>query len=121
MSHDDPHTQAADAVHEGRPVEAQYTKGGKGGRRITLGMGIAITLTVIGFVVVFLMFSGAFNRPGNNDDDNQVSQAQAFADGDGGVPAADAPTTATGEPTNPPTGEAPNVNAPTVQVAPSSN
>ncbi|AQR60371.1 hypothetical protein BZG35_00895 [Brevundimonas sp. LM2] len=120
MSHDDPHSKAADAVHEGRPVEAQYAKGGKGGRRISAGMGIAIVLTAIGFIVVFLMFSGAFNRPGDDDADNQTSQAQAFSDDDR-VPAADAPTTSTGEPTSPPTGEAPNVNAPTVQAAPSSN
>lgn len=120
MSHDDPHTEAADAVHEGRPVEAQNTKQGKGGRRITLSMGIAIALTAIGFIVVFLLFSGSFNRAGDDDADNGAQQAQAFSEGDG-VPAADAPTTATGEPTSPPTGEAPNVNAPTVQVAPSGN
>jgi len=84
MSHDDPHSQAADAVHEGRPVEEQYTKQGKGGRRISIEMGIAIALTVFGFAAVFLFFSGSFNRPGNDDDDNQVSQAQAF---DAGTPA----------------------------------
>lgn len=120
MSHNDPHSEAADAVHEGRPVEEQYTRQGKGGRRISTEMAIAIGLTLIGFIVVFLFFSGAFNRPGNDDDDNQVAQAQAFNVGDG-VATADAPTTSTGEPTSPPTGEVPNVNAPTVQAAPSSN
>jgi hypothetical protein len=58
MSHHDPHSEAADAVHEGRPVEAQYTKQGQGGRRISIEMGIAIALTVVGFAVVFLFFSG---------------------------------------------------------------
>jgi len=29
-----PHDRAADAVHEGRPVEAQYVRGGRGGVRI---------------------------------------------------------------------------------------
>ena len=34
MIHQDPHSKAADAVHEGRPVEAQYTRQGRPGVRI---------------------------------------------------------------------------------------
>ena len=30
MTHQSPHDKAADAVHEGRPVEAQYVRGGRG-------------------------------------------------------------------------------------------
>jgi hypothetical protein len=60
MPHDDPHSEAADAVHEGRPVEAQYTRQGKGGARLSIEMGFAIALTVIGFVAAFLVFSGSF-------------------------------------------------------------
>jgi hypothetical protein len=84
MSHDDPHSEAADAVHEGRPVEAQYTKQGKGGRRISIEMGIAIALTVVGFLVVFLFFSGA-SRGVNTRAESSV----------------DSPATATGQPTAP--------------------
>ncbi len=32
MTHPSPHDKAADAVHEGRPVEAQYVRGGGKGR-----------------------------------------------------------------------------------------
>lgn len=118
MTHDDPHSRAADAVHEGRPVEEQFVKQGRGGRRITLVMGVGIALTVVGFVILYLIFSPGFSAT-NAESGKQAVDAAAFQDS--GVPAADAPTTATGEPTSPPTGEAPNVNAPTVQAAPSSN
>ena len=99
MSHDDPHSEAADAVHEGRPVEAQYTKQGKGGRRISIEMGIAIALTVVGFVVVFLFFSGAF-KGGNTSAESSIDAAAIVSEGST-TPTPDAPTTATGQPTAP--------------------
>lgn len=118
MTDNDPHTRAADAVHEGRPVEEQFVKGGRGGRRISVMMGIGIALTAVGFLVLYLVFSPGFTE-GTPESGRQAVDAAAFQDS--GVPAADAPTTTTGEPTTPPTGEAPNVNAPTVQAAPSTN
>ncbi len=118
MTHDDPHSRAADAVHEGRPVEEQFVKQGRGGRRITLVMVGGIALTLIGFVVLYLVFAPGFSGEDANTGQQSVDAA-AFQDGAVTPPAADAPTTATGEPTSPPTGEAPNVNAPTVQAAPS--
>lgn len=118
MTHDDPHSRAADAVHEGRPVDEQLIKQGRGGRRITLVMVVGIVLTLIGFLVLYLVFSPGFSA-GDANTGQQAVDAAAFQDGAVTPPAADAPTTTTGEPTSPPTGEAPNVNAPTVQAAPS--
>lgn len=118
MSSPDPHTEAADAVHEGRPVEAQFTRQGKGGRRISVVLGLGLALTALGFIIMYLVFGGALSSTNANDGDQAVDAA-AFSDRQD-VPAADAPTTATGEPTSPPTGDAPNVNAPTVQASPSS-
>ncbi len=118
MTDNDPHSRAADAVHEGRPVEEQFTKQGRGGRRITVVMAVGIALTLIGFVIMYLVFAPAFSA-GDANTGQQSVDAAAFQDGAITPPAADAPTTATGEPTSPPTGEAPNVNAPTVQAAPS--
>ena len=115
MTHDDPHSRAADAVHEGRPVEEQFTKQGRGGRRISVVMGVGIALTAVGFIILYLIFSPGFSST-NGESGKQDVDAAAFQDS--GVPAADAPTTATGEPIPTPTGQAPNVNAPTV---PSSN
>ncbi len=113
MTHNDPHSQAADAVHEGRPVEGQYVKQGKGGVRISIVLAAAFVLTAIGFFVVYLAYSGAFSSANANDGDQAVDAA-AFQDA-GEIPAADAPTAAngTGEAAPVPTGEAPNVNAPT--------
>jgi len=61
---------------------------------------------------------GGFAATNANDGDQPVDAA-AFQTGTAGAPAADAPTTPTGEPTNPPTVETPNVNAPTVSAEPS--
>ncbi|WP_269514943.1 hypothetical protein [Brevundimonas subvibrioides] len=99
MSHHDPHSEAADAVHEGRPVEAQYTKQGRGGRRISIEMGIAIVLTVVGFAVVFLFLGGAF-RGDNTSAESSVDAAAIVSEGTT-TPTPDAPTTATGQPTAP--------------------
>lgn len=107
MSHEDPHSKAADAVHEGRPVEAQYTKQGKGGRRVSVEMGVAIALTLVGFVVVYLLFSGSFRKADAVTGDQ--ADAAAFATT---VPTPDAPTTATGQPSASSPDGTPNVNAP---------
>ena len=118
MSHQSPHDKAADAVHEGRPVEASLARGGGKGRRILLILLTSFTLVAICFALIYAFAAGPLAGTNPNDGDQAVD-TRAF-DGDADTPpAADAPTTATGEPTNPPTGEASNVNAPTVQVQPS--
>jgi hypothetical protein len=89
MSHDDPHSRSADAVHEGRPVEEQFIKQGRGGRRISIVMGVGIALTAIGFIILFLVFSPGFSST-EGESGNQAVDAAAFQDS--GVPAADAPT-----------------------------
>ena len=121
MAHDDPHSRAADAVHDGRPVEAQFVKQGRGGRRIVLVLIVAFALTALGFVIVQLVFAPRFEAGDANAGQQAVDAAAFQGEGGDSVPAADAPTTSTGEPTRPTTGEAANVNAPTVQAAPSGN
>lgn len=116
MTDQTPHDKAADAVHEGRPVEAQYVRAGRGGKRIATVLAISVTLVAIGFAIVWAFWAGplAGGRPNTGSQDVDAAAFQ----GEGGdrVPAADAPTTATGEPTSPPTGEAPNVSAPTTSA-----
>ena len=53
MTHQSPHDKAADAVHEGRPVEAQYVRGGRGGVRI-------LTLLVISLGAVAILLKSEF-------------------------------------------------------------
>ena len=111
MSHDNPHDRAADAVHEGRPVEAQYVRGGRKGSRILLVLIGGLLLVAVAYALIYAFSAGPLSETNANDGD-QKTDAAAFQDRRVEVPAADAPTTATGEPTDPPTGEAPNVNAP---------
>lgn len=112
MTHDSPHDRAADAVHEGRPVEAQYVRGGRGGVRVLLVLLASVALIAIAFAVIYVASHGPLAST-NANDGSQAADAAAFQEKRVDVPAADAPTTATGQPTHPPTGEAPNVNAPT--------
>ncbi|MBX3476918.1 MAG: hypothetical protein KF910_04885 [Brevundimonas sp.] len=118
MTHDNPHDRAADAVHEGRPVEAQYVRQGRGGVRILTILIVSAGAAAILLLGMWLVSHGGFARTNANNGAQAVDVA-AFHDDVATPPAADAPTTATGRPTSPPTGEAPNVNAPA--VTPSAN
>src|SRR5688572_6269470 len=125
MTHQSPHDKVADAVHEGRPVEAQYVRAGRGGKRILLVLLGGLALVALCFALIYAFSAGPLASTNSNDGD-QVVDAKAFNDDAANTaaaapaPAADAPTTPEGEPTNPPTGAAPNVNAPTVTAQPSS-
>ncbi|MFN3352155.1 MAG: hypothetical protein ACK4Z5_00995 [Brevundimonas sp.] len=120
MTHKDPHSKSADAVHEGRPVEAQYVRQGRGGRRILFVLFGALALVTAAFAVIYLASNQPLSETNANDGDQAVDAAAFQGPGNRDeVPAADAPTTAEGEPTAPPTGVAPNVNAPTVSARPS--
>lgn len=117
MTHESPHDKAADAVHEGRPVEAQYVRGGRGGVRILTLLIVSLAAVAVLLLGMWFVSQGGFAKT-NPNTGLQAVDAQAFNDA-GSTPAADAPVTATGEPTNPPTGEASNVNAPTASAQPS--
>ena len=119
MTHQSPHDKAADAVHEGRPVEAQYVRGGRGGVRILTLLLVSLAAVAILLLGMWFVSQGGLSKTNANDGDQAVDAA-AFQTDPLEIPAADAPTTATGEPTAPPTGAAPNVNAPTVAAEPSS-
>lgn len=104
-----------DAVHEGRPVEAKYVRQGRGGVRVATVLAVAFVLTAIGFAIVWLFWAGPF-AAGRANTGQQAVDAAAFQNGDRSPPKADAPTTSTGAPTRPATGDAANVNAPTVSA-----
>jgi len=117
MTHESPHDKAADAVHEGRPVEAQYVRGGRGGVRILTLLIVSLAAVAVLLLGMWFVSQGGFATTNANDGDQAVDAA-AFQTEPVEIPAADAPTTATGQPTAPPTGEAPNVNAPLAPVEP---
>lgn len=116
MTHENPHDRVADAVHEGRPVEAQYVRQGRGGVRILTLLIVSAGAAAILLLGMWFVSQGGFATTNANDGDQAVDAAAFQGEGGDRIPTADAPTTAAGQPTNPPTGQAPNVNAPTVQA-----
>ncbi len=107
------HDKAADAVQQGRPVKAEYVRGARPGLPILY---ILIASTGAAALLLFGLWTLSHNRfeAENPNTGNDAADVQAF-DGDAArPPAADAPTTATGDARPVPTGESPNVNAPTV-------
>ncbi len=115
MTHESPHDKVADAVHEGRPVEAQYVRGGRGGVRILTLLIVSAGAAAILLLGMWFVSNGGFDNTNANTGQQPVD-AQAFSQDAATPPTADAPTTSTGQPTSPPTGEAPNVNAPTTSA-----
>lgn len=113
MTHQDPHSRATDPVHEHQPVEAQYVRQGRGGVRILAVLILSAGAAAILLLGMWLVSNGGFARQNIHDGD-QIVDARAFQEEPPAPPAADAPTTTTGRPTAPPTGQAANVNAPTV-------
>ncbi len=80
MTHDSPHDKAADSVHEGRPVEAQYVRGGRGGVRILALLVISLAAVAILLLGMWFVSNGGFART-NANTGGQAVDSQAF-DGD---------------------------------------
>lgn len=59
MSHQDPHSHSADAVETHHPVEAQYVRQGRGGRRILM-----LLIVSAGAAAVLLLGIWAVNNAG---------------------------------------------------------
>ncbi|RZJ05925.1 MAG: hypothetical protein EON89_01980 [Brevundimonas sp.] len=111
MTHESPHDKAADAVHEGRPVEAQYVRGGRGGVRILTLLVISLAAVAVLLLGMWFVSQGGFaNTNANNGE--QAVDVQAFKGDAATPPTPDAPTAAGGEPASPPAQTTPNVNPP---------
>jgi len=78
MTHTDPHSRSADAVHEGRPVEAQYVRQGRRGTHVLWILAISLPLAILLVWGAWaLFFSDDFAAaPVNNGP--EVQGAQAF-------------------------------------------
>ncbi len=90
MTHQSPHDKAADAVHEGRPVEAQYVRGGGKGRRILLILSISLALVAVCFALIYAFSAGPLADTNANDGDQTVD-VQAFDDTGAAPPPTPAP------------------------------
>ena len=117
MTHESPHDKAA-AYVLGLDGPAFVDRvGGRGGVRILTLLLVSLAAVAILLLGMWFVSQGGFAQTNANDGDQAVDAA-AFQAERVEIPAADAPTTATGEPTAPPTGEAPNVNAPAASPEP---
>ena len=67
MTHESPHDKAADAVHEGRPVEAQYVRGGRGGLRILTLLLVSLAAVAILLLGMWFVSQGGFAATNAND------------------------------------------------------
>ena len=118
MTHEDPNVRTSNVVDADRTAGAQDTRQGRPGKRI-----LWLLIVSAGAAAVLLLGLWFVSQNGmsetNANDGGQVVDAQAFQGDSQTAPAADAPTTSTGEPTTPATGEAPHVNAPTTSAQPS--
>ena len=99
MTHHDPHSEAADAVHEGRPVDAQYVRGARPGKRILLLLIVSAGATAILLLGMWFVSNGGFASQ-NANTGAQAVDAAAFDDS--GPPTRTPPTDATGNPPTPP-------------------
>ncbi|HWW12299.1 MAG TPA: hypothetical protein VN018_07270 [Brevundimonas sp.] len=77
MTHQSPHDKSADAVHEGRPVEAQYVRGGRGGVRILTLLIVSAGAAAILLLGMWFVSNGGFERTNANNGEQPVD-AQAF-------------------------------------------
>ena len=79
MTHESPHDKSADAVHEGRPVEAQYVRGGRGGVRILTLLVISLAAVAVLLLGMWFVSQGGFAKT-NANTGLQAVDAQAFSD-----------------------------------------
>ena len=106
------HDQAVDAVRQGRPVDAEYVRAGRKSPRILVLLVVSTLAAAILLLGFWFVSNGAFQAQ-NPTTGQQAADARAFDADSRTPPAADAPTDSTGRAQPAPTGEAPNVNAPT--------
>ncbi|QYF86910.1 hypothetical protein [Brevundimonas sp. PAMC22021] len=118
MTHEDPQVRASAPVDAAQTAGAQDTRQGRPGRRILWLLIVSAGAAAILLLGMWFVSQNGMSQT-NANDGGQVVDAQAFQGDSQTAPTADAPTTSTGEPTTPATGEAPNVNAPTTSVQPS--
>lgn len=90
----DPHSQAADAIHEGRPIEAQYVRQGRRGTHVLWIMLISLALVAVAFLAVWGLHMGPFASADRNAAALPSEAAKFDAPSEPGVKQAPAPAPA---------------------------
>lgn len=107
----DPHSQAADAVHEGRPVEAQYVRQGRRGTHVLWILVVSLIMVVAAFAVIFFGSSEGMNAT-TSDNNKTRGEAATFA-----APEPAAKQTSSEDPSAPARGSTNSGQQPTAQPA----
>lgn len=89
MTHDDPHSRSADPVHEGKPVEAQYVRQGRGGVRILTVLIISVALAAAALLGWWALNSGALTET-DIEGGRQAEASAEFGEANPAAPAAPA-------------------------------
>ncbi|MGV8929679.1 MAG: hypothetical protein ACOH1E_07995 [Brevundimonas sp.] len=79
MTDQTPHDKAANAVHEGRPVEPQYVRGGGKGRRILIVLLVSLSAVAVLLLGMWFVSQGGFAAT-NANTGAQAVDVQAFDD-----------------------------------------
>jgi hypothetical protein len=87
MTHPSPHDKAADAVHEGRPVEAQYVRGGGKGRRVFVILMISLSAVAVLLLGMWAVSQGGFAGTNPNTGAQAVDVEAFDRAGSGPAPA----------------------------------
>ncbi len=95
MTHHDPHSEAADAVHEGRPVAAEYVRGARPGKRILVLLIVSAGAAAVLLIGMWFVSNRGFATTNANNGDQAVDSA-AFDQS--GPPTPAGPTNSTGQP-----------------------
>ena len=85
MTHRSPHEEAAEAVHEGRPVDARLARGGGKGRRLFIVLAVSLSAVAVLLLGLWLVSQGGFAKTNANTGAQPVD-VQAF-DNAGPAPA----------------------------------
>ncbi|MDQ1155122.1 hypothetical protein [Brevundimonas sp. SORGH_AS_0993] len=108
------HDKVADAVHDGRPVDPELVRSGRKNPRILAILAVSTLAAAVLLLGLWILTNGVFqSQNAETGPEAAAAQTQTFAGESQTPPAADAPTDETGRAVPTPTGEAPNVNAPT--------
>ena len=79
MTHPSPHDRAADAVHEGRPVDSPLVRGGGKGRRILMLLLVSLSAVAVLLLGIWLFSQGGLAQT-NANTGAQAVDVQAFDD-----------------------------------------
>lgn len=85
------HDRAADAVHEGRPVKAEYVRSGRPGRRVLVILAVSTIAAAAVLLTLWAASSGVFASQDPTDAEEAAAQRTYDTDAPYAPPPAERP------------------------------